>query len=257
MLGIVLRYDQIRPPSLRDQMIEVSLQILGIVVLGAIVTYATDQLQQAAEARRRLDERVLEFLDAMVGVYNGVKQVRRSLQAEARGHEPGSLSIDRDTYVRLLTELSGHQVSFESLRDRATLLQDRVAGATTIRAEALERTTSTSIAPETATETAMETEAKWRPGLRRVKGFDGSMHAHLRMVEHHLNVLVSEYQDNLHRVHAASRFPLENLRNRTGSKAALTLFIDDDPFWFKCCVSRHIRAVRHCLESHLLRGKAG
>lgn len=126
------------------------LQVLAAVLIGAFVGYAVYRLQQVQrrqsaldserredrriadrnrsqtrlDARRRLDELTTSFLKETITAYHGVKQVRRMLEIAGPRSAPTAKN-PAEEHLRLMTELSLHQLTFEGLRRRALLLQNR------------------------------------------------------------------------------------------------------------------------------------
>ncbi|GAA1955743.1 hypothetical protein GCM10009798_13730 [Nocardioides panacihumi] len=226
--------------SLRHEVMATSVEVLGIVTLGALVTVATTQFQQMAEARRRLDVRVAEFLNELLSAYNGVKSVRRHLEARTRSAPGRPPAIDRATYMDLMTDLMRWQLTFEELSDRAVYLQGRV--------KPDEITVGCLDDPE-----APRVPAAWDPH-RKVLRVVANASGHLKIVEEHLNVLCEEYQKNLYRVRKRGTLPLDHLTGagKWNNGPQLPVFIDSTEC-FDACIRRHVRAVQRWLEVYLLR----
>jgi hypothetical protein len=131
----------VRPPpqpnTVDYELMRVSLQILGVVLVGFVVGMASFTLQQIRlderksddrkfDERRRIDEQVRYFLADTVESYNGVKLIRRLLEAETTCESAPRITVD--TYSRLLAQLCERQLVFESLMRRAPLIQQQVHG---------------------------------------------------------------------------------------------------------------------------------
>lgn len=181
---------ELKPETFRFELMRISLQILGVALVGAFVGTAVFRLQQVqldrskndAEAReearlckrrqadyhidkrRRLDGRIESFLHETIAAYHAVKRIRRVLEAEmARDPE---LSIASESYSRLVTELSNQQLAFESLMRRAPLIQGLFGG--------------------------LELEARVSRDSDKV--VVTSLENHYAQVESYLNDVVDEYQ---------------------------------------------------------------
>jgi hypothetical protein len=167
--------------SVPYEIVRLSLQALIIVVITALIGWATFEWQQVrlerskkqaeerdkeVDARRRLDDRVVVFFNETVKAYNDVKQVRRLLGAETGPEKEAAISLD--AYSRLISVLSDHQLVFESLMRRAPLLQPLITGAYDISYQ--ERTDS---------------EARTHDSLKDI--YD--------CVQGHLNKLVKDHND--------------------------------------------------------------
>lgn len=102
-----------------------SLQVLGVVLVGAFVGMATfvyqQEHQRAVDERRRLDDRVRAVFEETVSAYNAVKLVRRLLRAETGPKADPRITLE--TYTRLLPDLCKQQLAFEDLKRSAPLIQ--------------------------------------------------------------------------------------------------------------------------------------
>jgi hypothetical protein len=236
-----------------------SLAVLGVSLIGAVVTMATFKLQQIhserskldAESRedkrvtirraddrnhderRRLDDRVADFLSNTIDAYNAVKQVRRLLEAEIGPEADGS--IRRDAYLSLLTELSDQQLIFERLRRRAGLIEGRIEDGKDIRVK-LETVADKDV---TGQGTGVGIEAG---GNMITK----TLTAHYKHIESYLNDIVEEFQKHLYLISTDIPFSLHNLE-----EGYLRNFIYRTPL-FQNNVSHRINAIVTCLETHLL-----
>ncbi|MEV0375803.1 hypothetical protein AB0I10_39780 [Streptomyces sp. NPDC050636] len=164
-----------RPDTVPHELMRVSVQVLGVVVIGVFVTMATFGLQQvqrderrekdrALDAQLRLDNQVRSFLSETLDSYNTVKQIRRMLEAE--NSEKPSPTMTIEAYSELLAQLSEKQLVFESLRRRAPLVQGRLPGAEAVVVE------------------DSREDGKLTESLTRIYG----------LVEKYLNNVVDEYQ---------------------------------------------------------------
>lgn len=211
----------------------VSIQLLGLVVIGAVVTIATDRFQQAAadrqsreaeasEARQRLDDRVSEYLAELLKAYSGVKRVRREINEAFQGK---GAPMARDAIAPQLNDLSAYQLEFEELAERGKLFERRIPGAQSIVAEARKNEEAPSGAPPR--------RESWDPRVLVVEPDKRSLTGHLERVEKNLR---------------------DVLRDGASVKRGMTpvgMFVRS--WHFRMCITRHVRAVQRCLENHLLR----
>jgi hypothetical protein len=234
-----------RPNTLPYEVVRICLQVFGVVLITAFVGLATFQWQQVrleqsklqaeqrdeirkkdaadrdlkVDQRHRLDERVRAFFEETLQAYHGVKQVRRLLAAETGSAATPSISLE--AYSRLIPELSGHQLTFESLKRRAPLIQSLVPGADTIPYKA-DRTTGA---------TGMATLEK-----------------HYEVIEKYLNHMVDDYEKRRGALSSEHRHLLRDLQD----DARLSKFIFDT-VTLKVNVTYRVEAVLGCLERALLR----
>jgi hypothetical protein len=202
----------------------VSIQLLGLVVVGAFVTLATNRFQQASEARQRLDDRASDFLDELLTSYHGVKQVRRDVQSMLLSRDKAPVQLSELAPLR--AQLSVHQLEFEWLAERVLLLEARVPEFKSATARAHARAD----APDDAD---VGSEC-WHPGWVRADDDTGSISHHLTRVEKNLKLVIE------------SEGPVE-----WGKTPGVGLFVET--WHFRMCVTRHVRAVQRCIEAHLLR----
>jgi hypothetical protein len=237
-----------RTPSantLRYEVMRACLQVLGISLIGVVVAMATFRLQQVhseqskldaeerdntlvtkrreddreLDERRRLDDRVTDFLSETINAYNAVKSVRRLLQAETG--PKADARITRVAYSKLMTVLCDQQLIFESLYRRAPLIQDRVKGGIEIRVTMSRRSADES-------------------------GILGTLADYYGRIESYLNEIVDEFQKNLHVVPSDGGVSLRDL-----GAGKLSEFIHrTSPL--KENVSYIVESIIRCLESDLL-----
>jgi len=252
------------PPkdSLRHEWMSASLDVVSGLVIVGLVGLAVWRIQKAAEDRRRddelaaedrrrVDEVVAGFAREVVVAYNGVKQVRRMLEAEASSDVPPDAKISADAYNRELIALCSYQRDFEGLKRRAKTLQSRVESAQNITAKHARRGRDRPLGLWGSGHWIVD-ERKWKDA----EG-DGRRLAELcERIENNLDELVEEYQHNLARVRADEPFLLRYLEPRTPamtieSQAQLPVFMfDTDCFQFH--ITRYVDAIIECLDARLL-----
>ena len=190
-----------------------SLQVLGVVLVGAFVGMATFSLQQeqqrTVDERRRLDDRVRAVFDETVDAYNEVKLVRRLLRAETGPKE--AAAITRRTYTRLLSDLCKQQLAFEDLKRSAPLFQVSLQNGHAIAGPVRANLTDT---------------------------YDA--------IEHYLNEIVEEYEKTRHCMPPTGAQSLYE-----PNKEKLREFVYNTAV-FRAKVSDPVEAVLQHLERHLL-----
>lgn len=215
------------------EMGNVSIQLLGLVVIGAVITLATDRFQQAAavcqarevaesEARQRLDDRVSEYIAELFRAYSGIKRARREID---EAFQVGGAKIKRSAIAAQLDDLSAHQLEFEELAERGKLFERRIPNAQSIVAGARKN--------KEAPSGALSGRESWDPHLAAVDPDERSLTGHLEQVEKNLRGVLR----------AAER--VERGVTPVG------MFVRS--WHFRMCITRHVRAVQRCLEDHLLR----
>jgi hypothetical protein len=244
LVALILVTANPRPNTLPYEVVRICLQVLGVVLVTAFIGLATFQWQQVrleqsklqaegreenrkndaadrdlkVDRRHRLDERVRAFIEETVQAYHGVKQVRRLLAAEIGG--PAMPSISLEAYSRLIPELSGYQLVFESLKRRAPLIQSLVPGAGAIPFRADRTTGATGIA---------------------------TLGKHYEVIEEYLNHMVDDYEEHRGLMSSEHRLLLRDLHD----DSRLIDFIRDTPT-LKINVTYRVEAVLNCLEEALL-----
>src|SRR4051812_5691227 len=140
------------PNTVWYEVLKTSLQVLGVVLVGAFVGMAVFKLQQVQldesklhaeerehnrikdrratdhdiDALRRLDDRTQSFLSETIDAYHSTKQIRRQLEAAT----PDGVTTSElpEGASNLLMKLSNQQLAFESLKRRSPLLEELLDG---------------------------------------------------------------------------------------------------------------------------------
>ena len=237
-LIVTLSYSP-RPDTKPYELMKLCMQILGVVLVGAVVALASFGLQQrqldetkkherdledkkiaqrraddrTVDERRRVDDLIDVFLKDTLRAYHAVKRSRRLLEAETG--PANDSNVTRDVYLKNLMDICDQQLVFESLERRAPILEARCPSLTHIAA----------------------TDAD---GSLIVVA---SLTEHYESVQKYLDAVVTEFQENFHSI-ADSGIPRAQL-------AYLNLLVSNTRH-FRLGTSRRVTAVVLALESALL-----
>jgi hypothetical protein len=110
------------------------MQVLGVVLVGFVVSAATFTLQRNRERRerkveevrddrQRKDELLNSTFSETLSAYHTVKKARRILRARIWAHEGGN-QVDTDVYDQQMALINDVQLQFEQLYRTASLIQD-------------------------------------------------------------------------------------------------------------------------------------
>ncbi|MFE1556706.1 hypothetical protein ACFW6V_17210 [Streptomyces sp. NPDC058734] len=208
------------PNTLWFELRRVCLQVLGVSVLGFVVGLATFRLQQDHLEQQRQADRIRAFLAQMLDAYHGVKQARRMLKAESAPEtEP---SITAEAYSRLLSELSKHQLVFETLARSAQLIEGYVDGGCEVSVK----------------------EAGDKCGRGRAS-VTQSLTGHFEEIECYLNDVVSEFEKCYRSALSDGRILL------SGPSLERTIGFLYETDEFRAKVSRRVTAMVEVLETTL------
>ncbi|MGW1767673.1 hypothetical protein ACWCQL_26915 [Streptomyces sp. NPDC002073] len=209
-----------KPDTLPFELRRVCLQVLGVTVLGFVVAWATFRLQQAHLEQQRHADRIRAFLTEMLDAYHGVKQARRMLKAESAPET--APSIMAEAYSRLLSDLSKHQLVFETLARSAPLIERHVNNGC-----------------EVSVEEAGDQSEYGRASVTQ------SLTGHFEEIEHYLNGVVTEFE-------MYNRLALSDGRILlSGPSLERTIRFLYEKDEFKAKVSHRITAMVEALETTL------
>ncbi|GAA0700435.1 hypothetical protein GCM10010193_64000 [Kitasatospora atroaurantiaca] len=208
------------PNTAPHDLAQVCMQVLGLSVLGFLVGLATFKLQQARLEQQRQADRIRAFLTEMLDAYHGVKQARRMLKAESAPRT--APSITAKAYSRLLSDLSKHQLVFETLARSAQLIEGYVDNGC-----------------------AIPVKEAGDPSECGRASVTQSLTGHFEEIESYLNGVVTEFEEHYQRVPSHGRIRLADLDL---DETIRFLYETDE---FKAKVSRRITAMVEALETTL------
>ena len=194
---VVLVYTWDKSGSSDRALRDASFNVLAVVLVGAGATLAVNGLQEARADARRIDERAGDFAQRLVVAYNGVKKVRRMLLAEVPEANP---LISREVYMRRISELNDFQLEFESLSKRAPGLQARIGGGDEPVAVVASSRKDGSRRSGRVTRLELTGDGAWNAAQEAWPAERCSLKGACDQIERHLNEVIKEFQENLHRV---------------------------------------------------------
>lgn len=245
---------------------DASIDVLAVALVGAVVSLVVGRLRADAEQRqrekeeeraeaRRIDERAAEFAQQLVISYNGVKRVRRLLDAELSRTNP---MIDRETYLRQMSALCDLQLEFEALKRRAPVLSERIGDAPPrqVMGKVRKDDRTKAIPP-----LGLTGAYAWRTATLSWEAEDFNLAKACGEIEHNLNEIVEEFQQNLPGIrHGVPVSVIElkppdlkaKLVDGEPSGAMLPIFVWDTDC-FRARVTRYVDAALDYLDGRLLR----
>jgi hypothetical protein len=110
------------------------MQVLGVVLVGFVVSIATftlqrnredyqRQIEETRDDRQRKDELLNSTFSETLSAYHAVKRARRILRARIWAQEHGN-QVDADVYDQQMALINDVKLKFEQLESNASLIQD-------------------------------------------------------------------------------------------------------------------------------------
>jgi hypothetical protein len=123
-----------KPDTLKYEAGKTCMQVLGVVLVGFVVSHATFTLQhnreqrermveEARDARRRKDELIHSTLNEILAPYQTLKRARRILRARVWAQEAGQ-QVNADVYDQQMAMINDVQLQFEQLKRDPPLSED-------------------------------------------------------------------------------------------------------------------------------------